>query len=213
VSDCCKNSYGRRRIIADQERNSHYFWNRPSYYTEISSCGLWPNKFWRGLSTSQSNVNFSQNQQFDLSALDPWRHNRRDTHRLSINFPFRWFRFSLRTWATAALTELSVSMPEQSLSKPEQSLSRAWAEPEQSLSTIMWNPFWPPVCPGYSFLIEFCSGTGFCTLTEFLLEQFWIPLVKKQNSDYRFSSRACYWTYGQKACVSHGRARFPKSSL
>ncbi|KAH7386584.1 hypothetical protein BKA64DRAFT_147073 [Cadophora sp. MPI-SDFR-AT-0126] len=27
-----------------------------------------------------------------------------NSHRLRINFPFRWFRFSLRTWATAALT-------------------------------------------------------------------------------------------------------------
>ena len=25
----------------------------------------------------------------------------------------------------------------------------------------MWNPFWPPVCPGYSFLTEFCAGNPF----------------------------------------------------
>jgi hypothetical protein len=67
-----------------------------------------------------------------------------DTHRLRINFPFRWFHFSLRTWAAAALTwaegeytwaggEHAGAEPEQawaSLSKPKQ----AWAEPEQSLS-------------------------------------------------------------------------------
>jgi hypothetical protein len=106
---------------------------------------------------------------------------RRDTYRLRINFPFRCFRFSLRTWATAALIwaevsipEPRVSMPEQSLSMPKQSLSRL----EQSLSilttllvnlrTITWNLFWPSIYPGYSFLTEFCPGIRFCSLIRFL---------------------------------------------
>ena len=37
------------------------------------------------------------------------------------------------------------------MSVPEQSLSM----PEQSLRTIIWNPFWPPVYCGYSFLTNF----------------------------------------------------------
>jgi hypothetical protein len=94
-----------------------------------------------------------------------------NTYRLRINFPFRWFRFSLRTWATAALTWAEGE--------------HAWAEPEQSLSilttpwvnlhTIMWNPFWPPVCPAYSFLTEFCPGISFCSLTGFPREQILDP--------------------------------------
>jgi hypothetical protein len=30
-SDCCKNSHGRRRIIADQERNSHFVRLKPTF--------------------------------------------------------------------------------------------------------------------------------------------------------------------------------------
>jgi len=43
---------------------------------------------------------------------------RLDTHRLRINFPFRWFRFSLRTWAAAALTWAEGE--------------RTWSEPEHA---------------------------------------------------------------------------------
>jgi hypothetical protein len=39
-----------------------------------SQWGLWRNKSWLGLSTSESNVNFFQNRHFDLLVLDPWRY-------------------------------------------------------------------------------------------------------------------------------------------
>ncbi len=79
-------------------------------------------------------------------------------------FFFRWFRFSLRTWAIAALTWAK------GVSMLEQSLSSTWAEPEYpehtlstprvSLRTIIWSPFSHPVYPGYNFL-EFLPGNPF----------------------------------------------------
>jgi hypothetical protein len=119
-----------------------------------------------------------------------------NAHRLRINFPFRWFRLSLRTWVTAALTwaegEHTWAEGEHAGAEPEQawaSLSRAWAKPEQawaepeqslsilstpwvSLRTIMWNQFWPPVCPGYSFLTEFCPGSVFAPSQGFCRSRF-----------------------------------------
>ena len=47
----------------------------------------------------------------------------RNTIRLRINFPFRSFRSSLRTWAAAALTWAE---GEHARAEPEQSLSGAW---------------------------------------------------------------------------------------
>jgi hypothetical protein len=89
-------------------------------------------------------------------------------HRPRINFPSRWFRFSLRTWATAVLTwaegEHTWVEGEHAWTEPEQSLS-ILSTPWVSLRTIMWNPFWPPVCPDYSFLAELCPGIRFCSLT------------------------------------------------
>ena len=53
-----------------------------------------------------------------------------NTHRLRIKFPFRWLRFSLRTWATAALTwaesEHTWAEGEHAWAEVE----HAWAEPE-----------------------------------------------------------------------------------
>ena len=47
--------------------------------------------------------------------------------------------------------------------------------PWVGLCTIMWNLFWPPVCPGYSFLARVClgirSGSYGC--------RFWILFVKE----------------------------------
>jgi hypothetical protein len=47
--------------------------------------------------------------------------------------------------------------------------------PEQSLS----REFWPPVCPGYSFLPKFCLGIRVYSPVGFLPSQFWIPLINK----------------------------------
>lgn len=52
-----------------------------------------------------------------------------NTHRLRINFPYRWFRFILRTWATAALIW---AKGEHTGAKPE----HTWAEPEQVFSHL-----------------------------------------------------------------------------
>ena len=112
-----------------------------------------------------------------------------NTHRLRINFFFRWFRFSLRTWATAALTwaegEHTWAEGEHAWTEPE----HAWAylsrdlsflsTPWVSLRTIIWNLFWPPVCPGYSFLTELCLRISFCSLKGFLPELIWIPGIKE----------------------------------
>jgi hypothetical protein len=110
---------------------------------------------------------------------------RLNTHRLSINFLFRWFRFSLRTWATAALTwaegEHTWAEGEHARAEPE----HAGAESEYldtpwvSLRTMMWNPFWPPVCPGYTFLTEFCPRIRFCSLVGFLPEQILDPSYQR----------------------------------
>ena len=53
--------------------------------------------------------------------------------RLRINFFFRWFRFSLRMRATAALTWAE---GEHTWAEGEPRVSRAWAEPEQRLSIL-----------------------------------------------------------------------------
>jgi hypothetical protein len=49
-----------------------------------------------------------------------------NTYRLRINFPFRLFRFSLWTWATAALTWAE---GKHTWAEGELCLSSAWAEP------------------------------------------------------------------------------------
>jgi len=61
-----------------------------------------------------------------------WNYTWLDTHRLRINFPCRWFRFSLRTWATAALTWAEGEHTGAAWAEPEQSLSGAWARLESA---------------------------------------------------------------------------------
>jgi hypothetical protein len=90
---------------------------------------------------------------------------RRNTHRLGINFPFRWFRFSLRTWATAALTwaegKQSLSMAEHAFSQPV----------EPILASLVLRLQFPcRTLPGNPFLL-FLQGS--------CLSWFWIPLVKE----------------------------------
>jgi hypothetical protein len=68
--------------------------------------------------------------------------------------------------------EPRVNLPKQRLSMPKQSLSMAWAAwvRPKSACAPTWSPFWPPVCPGCSFLVELCPGIRFCSLLGFLSE-------------------------------------------
>jgi len=69
--------------------------------------------------------------------VSSYHSGRWNTHRLRINFPFRWFRFSLWTWATAALTwakgEHAGAEPERRLTKPEH--PEQWARLSQACAT------------------------------------------------------------------------------
>jgi hypothetical protein len=72
-----------------------------------------------------------------------------------------------------------VSLPEQSLSYP-----KPWPEhPEYALSQPAYYNIEPILAsyipPSYSFLSEFCPGIPFYSFIGFLLEQFWIPLIKE----------------------------------
>lgn len=76
------------------------------------------------------------------------------------------------------LPELRVSILEPRVSVPNQSLS-ILSMPWASLCTIIWDPFWPPVYPGYGFLNEFCPGFRFCSLIGFLPEQILDPSYQR----------------------------------
>jgi len=93
VSLRCKKRTKQNR--AEQKRKRfmksllYLFWTKDSFCTRRldrhlkskwhqkanSSCDLWPHKSWLGLSTSQSNVNFFRNWQFDLFVQAPWQHS------------------------------------------------------------------------------------------------------------------------------------------
>lgn len=64
-----------------------------------------------------------------------------------------------------------------------------------SLRAIIYNLFWLPIYPGYTFLAEFCLGICFCSLIGFLLEQFWILHVHEHvtsNSASQCWNTVCF---------------------
>jgi hypothetical protein len=77
----------------------------------------------------------------------------------------------------------------------------------------MWNPFWPPIYPGYSFFIEFCPGTRFCSFIEFLLEQFWISLIKEQIVALEFRLELANGLMVRKAAYYGDKQGSTKSTL
>jgi hypothetical protein len=99
-----------------------------------------------------------------------------NTPRLRTNFPFRWFRFSLWTWATTALTQAE---GEHNWTEGEYAwvyLSRGWAMREQSLSRA-WahnvEPILASCVPRLQFPYRILPGNPF-----------WLPRRISAGADF-----------------------------
>ena len=62
----------------------------------------------------------------------------------------------------------------------------------------MWNPFWPPVCPGYSFLTEYCPSIcfSFPIFPLSVLSTKYLSLPKTRTKRYIMASKST----GSQAC-------------
>jgi hypothetical protein len=117
---------------------------------------------------------------------------RLNTPRLRINFPFRWFRFSLRTRATAALTwakgEHAGVEPEQSWVEPELS----WPRPESTCPPWCGIHFDLLCAPATVSLPDFARKSVSAPLQGSCRSRFWIPLVKEYFSLTNQNTVGCF---------------------